>query len=165
MKQLSLVRHARAESALDGQSDFERALTRRGVEDAAEMARRLKLRKLHVDYILSSPASRAFATAEIFARSLKLALNRLEKDDRLYTAGPNEFLTVLRELGDVHEHALIVAHNPGITEFADKLSHERRIDAMPTGSVVTMHFDIAMWMDINWHQGADVELDYPGRQN
>ena len=40
MKRLTLVRHAQAESAIGEQSDFDRVLTRRGTEDAAEMARR-----------------------------------------------------------------------------------------------------------------------------
>jgi phosphohistidine phosphatase len=164
MKRLSLVRHAQAESGDPDQSDFERLLTRRGMEDASEMARRLKVRKLHIDYILSSTAPRAFATAEIFARSLKIAAACFEKDDRLYTAGPSEFLTVLREANSTRDHILIAAHNPGITEFADKLSNERRIDAMPTCAVATMQFDIVSWTDLRWGTATDVDLDYPARQ-
>jgi phosphohistidine phosphatase len=164
MKRLTLVRHAQADSAHSGQADFERLLTRRGMEDAAEMARRLKARKLQVDYILSSTAPRAFATAELFARGLKMQ-TAIEKDDRLYTAGPNEFLTVLHELNSSHTHILITAHNPGVTEFADKLSSERRIDAMPTCAVTTMQFDITSWSDLRWGTGTDVDLDYPARQS
>ena len=163
MKRLTLVRHAQADSADPGQSDFERLLTRRGMEDAAEMARRLKARKLQVDYIVSSTAPRAFATAELFARGLKISA--IEKDDRLYTAGPNEYLTVLHELASSHGHILIAAHNPGITEFADKLSNDRRIDAMPTCSVATMQFAIDAWSDLRWGTGTDVDLDYPARQS
>jgi phosphohistidine phosphatase len=162
MKYLTLVRHAQADSAHSDQTDFERLLTRRGMEDAAEMARRLKARKLHVEYILSSTAPRAFATAELFARGLKIS-TAIEQDDRLYTAGPNEFLTVLHELASSHGHILITAHNPGITEFADKLSNDRRIDAMPTCSVATMQFDIDAWTDLRWGTGTDVDLDYPAR--
>jgi phosphohistidine phosphatase len=164
MKRLSLVRHAQAESAHSGQSDFDRLLTRRGLEDAAEMARRLKARKLHVSYIVSSPAPRAFNTAEIFARTLKIAEGNLEQDDRLYTAGPNEFLNAVHELDSSHEHILIAAHNPGITEFADRLSSERRIDAMPTCSVATLTFDISQWSELSWASGMEVDLDYPARQ-
>jgi phosphohistidine phosphatase len=134
------------------------------MEDAAEMTRRLKLRKLHVSYILSSPAPRAFATAEILARGLKISGACIEKDDRLYTAGPMEFLNVLHDLNSAHDHILIAAHNPGIAEFADRLSNERRIDAMPTCAVVTMKFDIAAWSDLLWSTGMDVDLDYPARQ-
>jgi len=164
MKRLTLVRHAQAEAGHPGQSDFERTLTRRGTEDAAEMARRLKARKAHVNFIVSSTAPRAFTTAELFARTLKVSPSSIDKDDRLYTAGPNEFLTVLRELDSAHEHVLITAHNPGITEFADKLSSERRIDAMPTCAMATMQFDIVNWSDLRWRAGTGVDLDYPARQ-
>src|SRR5436190_1452722 len=125
MKRLTLVRHAQAESAVSEQSDFERTLTRRGQRDATEMARRLKQHKQQIDLILSSPALRALATAEIFLQVLKVPVNRLTADERLYTAGSQELLQTLRESDDRAKHVLIVAHNPGITEFADKLSHER----------------------------------------
>lgn len=163
MKRITLVRHAQAEPALAGQVDFERALTRRGSEDAAEMARRLKFRKLHVERIVSSTALRALATAEVFARGLKLSHEAIDKEDRLYTAGPNEYLATLRECDDAYAHVLVTAHNPGITEFADKLSAERRIDSMPTCSVVTFKFAIKSWSELAWESGIDVELDYPGR--
>ncbi len=163
MKRLTLVRHAQAESALAGQQDFDRALTRRGAEDAAEMARRLKFRQLGVDCIITSTAPRAIETAAIFARALKIANASVAKDDRLYTAGPNEYLTTLRECSDESTHTMIVAHNPGITDFADRLSSERSIDAMPTCSVVTMRFDVDRWADVEWKTAVDVELDYPGR--
>ena len=163
MKQLILVRHAKAEDALPGQSDFERLLHRKGLRDADTMAHRLKRRKVRVDYILTSPAPRARATAEIFARVLNVAGEALEADERLYTAGPNEFLTALLEQGGDHETVLIAAHNPGITEFADKLSAERSIDAMPTCAVATLRFDISSWADLAWRSGIDVDLDYPER--
>ena len=164
MKRLTLVRHAQAESGHPGQPDFERVLTRRGMEDASEMARRLKARKLSVNYILSSTAPRALATAEVFARTLKIPHSCIEQDDRLYTAGPNEFLAVLHELNSSHPHILIAAHNPGISEFAYKLSSDRLIDAMPTCAIATMQFDVANWKDVQWGLGKDVELDYPARQ-
>jgi phosphohistidine phosphatase len=134
------------------------------MEDASEMARRLKARKLNVNYILSSTAPRALATMEVFARTLKIPQSCVERDDRLYTAGPNEFLTVLHELNSSHSHILIAAHNPGISEFAYKLSSERLIDAMPTCAVATLRFDIASWKELQWGLGEDVELDYPARQ-
>jgi phosphohistidine phosphatase len=163
MKSLTLLRHAQAESALAGQADFERALTRRGAEDAAEMARRLKFRKLQIEYIVSSTAPRALATAEVFARGLRLAADRIERDDRIYTAGPSELMTVIRECDDRYSHILIAGHNPGITEFADQLSSERRIDSMPTCALVTMRFNVDAWSKLVRNSAVDVELDYPGR--
>jgi phosphohistidine phosphatase len=130
MKRITLLRHAQAESALGDQVDFDRALTRRGAEDAAEMARRFRMRKTPIDFLVSSTAPRAYATAEVFARTLKVSPKHFVKDDRLYTAGPGELLAVAHECHDTYAHLFIAAHNPGITDFADKLSAERRIDAI-----------------------------------
>jgi phosphohistidine phosphatase len=163
MKRLTLVRHAQAETALAGQADFDRTLTRRGARDAAEMARRLKQSKHHIDFVLSSPAARTVATAEVFARTLKVTAAHFDTDERLYAADTKEILAVLRECDDRYKNILLVAHNPGITEFADKLSNERRIDAMPTCSIVRMHFKILAWKELAWHSGIEVDLDYPDR--
>lgn len=162
MKRLTLVRHAQAEAALPGQSDFDRVLTRRGLEDAAEMARRLKFRKQRIDCIVVSTAPRALATAEVFARTLKVPPARVLHDERLYTAGVAELLRVAREQ-DQCAHLLLCGHNPGLTEFADALSAARRIDTMPTCGIVTLRFDIDAWAALEPHTSLDVELDYPGR--
>ena len=132
------------------------------MQDAAEMARRLKLNKLVPSTILSSPARRAYATAALFANTLHLAENQIAPDERIYTADINELLTIVRT-SPAGDHLMLVAHNPTLTEFADKLSGERRIDALPTCGVVTMRIAVAAWSELNWHRGADVELDYPGK--
>jgi phosphohistidine phosphatase SixA len=53
--------------------------------------------------------------------------------------------------------------NPGITEFADRLSADRRIDHMPTAAVVTMQVNLRDWTSLDWGQGLEVEFDYPKR--
>lgn len=160
MKRLTLVRHAQAEPALAGQTDFERVLTRRGSEDANEMSRRLKRRKWVPDLILASTAIRALSTAEIFGTVLRATVRA---DDRIYTAGPQEYLRVLKEVESEYAHVMIVAHNPGITEFADRLCSERTIDAMPTCAIVTMSFAVSAWSGVDWDLGVEVEFDYPGQ--
>lgn len=163
MKRLTLIRHAQAEDAVGGQADFDRVLTRRGSGDAAEMARRLKQCKFPLPLVVSSTAARALATAEFFVQSLRVPIDLYRRDDRLYTAGPAEYLKVLREYESDHQHVIIIAHNPGITETADKLCSERAIDALPTGSIITMVFKLTRWCDLQWHSGCDAELDYPAR--
>ena len=70
MKTLFLVRHAKSSWAEPGATDFERPLNDRGKRDAADMGKRLKLREIHFDSIISSPALRAEKTAILFAREL-----------------------------------------------------------------------------------------------
>jgi len=161
MKRLTLVRHSKSDWSLPGQQDWDRALNKRGQRDAPEMARRLRARKLKPDAILSSPAVRALATATIMARELKIAPSIVRQDERLYLAGPADMLTVIRELGGDTRHLMVFGHNPGITEFANRLSAGDRIDNMPTSAVFTATFAIADWSELDWGSGQDAQFDYP----
>lgn len=161
MKRLSLLRHAQADTPLPDQQDWDRPLTKRGQLDAAEMARRLKISSTVPQVILSSPAMRARQTAEIVAKACSKA--RLAFAEQLYLASPKQMLETIQQLGDAAAHLLVVGHNPGISELADQLSTERRIDGMPTASIVTLEFDITTWQALRPATGDNVEFDFPQR--
>ena len=161
MKRLTLVRHSKSDWSLPGQQDWDRALNKRGQRDAPEMARRLRARKLKPDLILSSPAVRALATATIMARELKVAASIVRQDERLYLAGPADMLTVIRDRGGSARHLMVFGHNPGITDFANRLSAGDRIDNMPTSAVFTATFAIQDWSELDWGSGQDAQFDYP----
>lgn len=162
MKRLTLIRHAKAEPALAGQEDWERALEASGVKDAQEMGRRLKTRGLKPHLLLTSPAARALATAKHIGQVLCPKLEIVQKE-RLYLAQPKLFFSVLHEADAAAEHIIVVGHNPGISEFADALSSERRIDNMPTAAIVTMEVDVSSWDELDVAMGVDVEFDWPSR--
>ena len=163
MLRLTLVRHAKTEAAVSGQEDWDRALETRGQRDAPEMARRLKDAHGKPDKILASPAVRAITTANIMARVLGVPAAKIVQDERLYLASPRAMLEVVQELGDAMKHLMVVGHNPGITEFADKLSSERSIDNMPTCAIYTLEFDLAGWTELVWASGRDADFDYPNK--
>jgi phosphohistidine phosphatase len=160
---LTLVRHAKTEPGRPGQEDWDRALEPRGQRDAPEMARRVKEYEPKCDCVLSSPAVRAITTATIMVRELGVSAQKVQQDERLYLASPKAMLAVIRELGGRSRHLMVVGHNPGITEFADKISAERSIDNMPTCAVYTLQFEIKDWSELEWSSGIDAELDYPKR--
>jgi len=158
---LSLIRHAQADDPVTQQEDWDRPLTRRGTLDAKEMARRMKTAKYKPQLILSSPAVRARQTSEAFAQCFTGAT--LQFVDDLYLAEPKQLLQSIREYGGTATHLLVVAHNPGITEFANQIAQDRNIDAMPTGCVVTAEFALSNWHELQSNSGVNVELDYPKR--
>lgn len=127
------------------------------------MAARAKERGLKPDRILSSPAVRAIATANIFARALSLAEHLVVRDERLYLASSSALFAVLRELGGDARHLMVVGHNPGLTEFADELSSERTVDNLPTCAIYTLQFDIRDWSDLVPAIGVNAEFDYPNK--
>jgi len=161
VKRLTLVRHAKSDWSLPGQNDWDRPLNKRGQRDAPEMARRLRSRRLKPDLILSSPAVRAVTTASVMARELRVPAARLVQDERLYLAGPADLLAVVRELGGEARHLMVFGHNPGMTEFANRLSAGDQIDNLPTCGVFTAEFDVQDWSGLDWGGGQEAEFDYP----
>lgn len=163
MLRLTLVRHAKAAPADSGQEDWDRALEPRGQRDAPQMGQRLRDRGLKPERILSSPALRALTTATLIGRELGIGASRIEQEERLYLAMPKDILRVLQELGGAARHLMLVGHNPGLTEFAERISADRPLDNLPTCAVYTLEFALADWAKLEWASGVNAELDYPKR--
>jgi phosphohistidine phosphatase len=161
LKRLTLVRHAKSDWSLPGQADWDRPLNKRGQRDAPEMARRLRSRRLKPDLILSSPAVRALSTATVMARELKVPAAHVMQDERLYLSSPADLLAVIRERGGEARHVMVLGHNPGLTECANRLSAGDHIDNLPTCGVFTAQFAIKAWHDLDWGGGQEAEFDYP----
>ena len=165
MLRLTLIRHAKTEPAHSGQEDWDRALESRGQHDAAEMGQRLKHRKLKPTKLITSPAVRAITTAQLIARELGFAPERIVQNERLYLASAKEMLKVIQESGDDAKHLVIVGHNPGISEFADQIAADRPMDNMPTAAVFTLEFDIGNWSGLDWKSGVNAQFDYPANSS
>jgi phosphohistidine phosphatase len=161
MLRLTLIRHAKTEPAHSGQEDWDRALEGRGVHDASEMGQRLKQRKLKPEKLVTSPAVRAITTAQLMARELGFAPERIVQNERLYLASAKEILKVIQESGGIAKHLAVVGHNPGLSEFADQIAADRSMDNMPTAAVFTLEFDIKNWSELAWKNGVNAEFDYP----
>jgi len=161
MLRLTLVRHAKTAPAHDGQEDWDRELEAKGQHEARMMGQRLKDRNLIPDLIVTSPAVRARSTTQILAQQLKVRSNHIAEDERLYLASPDVMLTVVKESAGKHRHVFVIGHNPGITEFADRLSKDRSLDNMPTCAVYTLEFDVTSWSDLEWRSGVNAQFDYP----
>jgi phosphohistidine phosphatase len=159
---LTLLRHAQTENGRFGQADWDRELEPRGRRDAPDMARRLQSRHTVPTLIVTSTALRALETARLVARVFDIAERDIVADERLYLASAATMLQVVRERGGDAPHLMIVGHNPGITEFGNRLSADRSLDGMPTCAAYTLRFDIDSWARLDWAEGFDGELIYPG---
>jgi len=162
MKRLTLIRHAQADEQLSGQSDWERPLTKRGSLDAAEMAKRWKSQKLKPELILCSPALRTRQTCEAFAKCLGVAADKIVYEDDLYLADTKHLLRCVQKSGEA-QHLMVIAHNPGITEFAQWLAGDDAVDSMTTCAVFNVEFDIERWQSLSQESGVNSSLDYPQR--
>src|SRR5579862_722860 len=162
MKLLILVRHAKSSRDDPMLADKDRPLKDRGMRDAPKMGRRLAKRDLHPDLILSSPARRALATAEIIAKKLDYPESKIVVRDRLYEAEADDLLDVVSELDDGLHTVMLFGHNPGLFELAHRFSSE--ITRLPTCAVVEITFPMKSWSDLDAAKPTKVEFDYPKKQ-
>jgi phosphohistidine phosphatase len=158
MKTLVLVRHAKSAWDSPGLDDHERPLAERGLRDAPEMGRRLAERGLVPDVIRSSTAVRARTTAKLMAQALGVGADRVQLDERLYGAMPEEILTVVGEFGEA-DTAMIVAHDPGLSDLAFALSGT--IEHMPTCAVAEFTFDVDTWGEAADADPVESRFDTP----
>ena len=159
-KRLSLVRHANAEQDSDVR-DFERPLSRKGRNEAEEMAKRFLERELVPDLILSSAALRTRETADTFARVLAVPARLLQADDSLYLADGEQILAAIRAVGPRVTHLMVIGHNPGISAAAISLAPETVTTDLPTCGTLTMSVVCARWGIIDRRGVRDAERVAP----
>ncbi|MCS7087460.1 MAG: histidine phosphatase family protein [Thermoflexales bacterium] len=145
MKTLLLVRHAKSSWDYPDLADIERPLNERGLRNAPEMGRRLALRGVRPDLILSSPAVRALTTARLIAQQLDYPEDNIRVDERIYEAAPETLLTVISELDPALRVVLLVGHNPELTELAQRWTD--KIEHMPTAAVAEFAFSAKTWAE------------------
>jgi phosphohistidine phosphatase len=159
-KRLTLIRHANAEQDADVR-DFERPLSRKGQNEALEMARRYQERGLVPDLILASAATRTRETAETFAKVLGVAPRLLQADDALYLAEGDYILSAIRAVGPRVGHLMVIGHNPGISAAAISLAPEAITNDLPTCGTLTMRVSCPTWNLIDRRCVRDSERDSP----
>ena len=158
-KRLTLIRHANADHEADVR-DFERPLSRKGRNEAEEMAKRFVEREIVPDLILTSAAVRTRETADIFARVLGVPARLLQADDSLYLADGEHILTAIRGTGPRVSHLMVICHNPGVSAAAISLAPETITADLPTCGTLTMQFSCA-WAQIDRRAAKGPEKDAP----
>jgi len=148
VKTLLLVRHAKSSWKEASLPDRDRPLNRRGNRDAPEMGRRLANLVGTVDLIVSSPATRAMATARIVAEAMGYPADAIREDERIYEAGPADILEVIREIDPDLDSVALFGHNPGLTRLVNELS-EPHVDNVPTCGAVELRLAIDRWADVS----------------
>lgn len=145
---------------MPGLSDMERPLNERGKKDAPEMAKRLLQKNIHPDLLVTSTATRARNTCLAFAAILEIEKENIIESAGLYMAGIDAFLEVIASLPDNAQCVALFSHNPGITEFANTLTHAR-IDHLPTCAVFGATASCAHWTDFAKQEKAFWLFDWP----
>ncbi|MBL6933175.1 MAG: histidine phosphatase family protein [Rhodospirillales bacterium] len=154
MKNLYLLRHAKASWGKPGTGDFERPLEERGIEAARLMGHFMASSDMRPDFVLCSAAARAQQTFSCFLDGYGESLeSRIE--ETLYLADPGIIAGHLGSLPDHIKSVLVVAHNPGLQCLALDLStganedRQRLTEKFPTAALAALNCDQPGWSPVN----------------
>ncbi|MBU2981957.1 histidine phosphatase family protein [Lentibacter algarum] len=156
---LVLTRHAKSSWDDLTLSDFERVLNKRGQGAAKAIGAWISAQGYTPDAALCSAATR---TRETLERSgLQPETQFL---DGLYHAGADKILSIAQGKGS-GKTLMIVAHNPGIAEFAGRIlqrtpQHPRFAD-YPSGATLVADFEAERWADLRFGAGTPLAFIVP----
>ena len=120
MKSALLIRHTKSDwNSMP--EDFDRPIRENRKDDARVIAKEIHKRGFKPDHIGASPAKRTLQTAKIMDH--------------------------LKSLDKKIKNAVVICHNPSITDFVNRYS-DTMIDNMPTTGAVLITFDSADWPSI-----------------
>ncbi|MEO0410760.1 MAG: histidine phosphatase family protein [Pseudomonadota bacterium] len=161
-RRLLLMRHAKSSWDSAVARDFDRPLNKRGHKAGKHMGAYLHKEGLSWDVLLVSPAERTRQTVERLEAGYGETLAPLY-DDRLYMASATQLLAVLRNLDDIAQTVMLIAHNPGIQGLALSLvarggrkeTDRARIESKyPTAALTVIDFTAANWNKVAPAGGA-----------
>jgi phosphohistidine phosphatase len=172
VKDLWILRHAKAASQGTEGDDHSRPLTGRGrrqtTQVAAHMADKVASGEPVPDLVLSSSATRARMTAEPVHAALGDGIP-LDIEPALYGADPDDIVHRLRLVGDDTSSVMIVGHNPTFHELAlllvsdDDDGRARLETGFPTAALAHVVLDVTTWTEVAAGCGRLVELFVPTR--
>jgi len=153
MKTLYLLRHAHSDPAELGQDDHDRTLSARGEHESENLGDFMREQNLFPDAAFCSTSTRTretlrIATARLFGGQGGLS-PRFEKS--LYLAHPETILDEIREADDRFDSIVIVGHNPGLEDIAEKLAeaHGETIGKFPPSTLAVFECDIDEWQNFS----------------
>lgn len=119
-RRLVVLRHAKS-AWPDDLPDAQRPLNARGRRDAPAAGRWVRDRVGRVDAVVCSPAVRTRETWGLVATELDDAPPPVF-DERVYAATVETLIAVVREIPEHVGTALLLGHNPGVTDLVTALS-------------------------------------------
>jgi len=158
MKTLFLLRHAKSDWADPDQTDFDRPLNARGRAAARAMGQELRRLGLAAQLILCSPARRASETLLLVAEGYGGRMPVVH-EPRLYLAGVETLLGIVRATDDAHTSLLIVGHNPGLHGLTSLLSEDsplrrQMFEKYPTCALAELRIDLKSWKELSPATGS-----------
>jgi len=162
-KVLQVVRHAKSSWDNADIADIDRTLKARGIQNAYEISRKLKLNNRIPDRIISSPAIRALHTAVIFARVFDFPLKNLQINNMLYESSEEIMIEYIKNIPEDCQSVMLFGHNPDVTDLVNHFV-KITVDNIPTSGVVSLTFKCQTWNQISRDNLDNELLFYPSKE-
>ena len=159
MRELYLLRHAKASTESPTGDDHGRELAPRGEVAAQRLGEEMAGRGWYPHRALVSTATRTRNTWKLVASAIGDFAPSAYLDERLYLARPGQVLDIIRETPDTVQALIIVGHNPAMHELALRLCSDESDHAafnqlrqkLSPASLARFEFD-GSWETLNPHQ-------------
>jgi len=163
-RRLILLRHAKSD--WPDVPDRDRPLAKRGRRDAPRVGRWLHEHGCRPDVVVCSAACRARQTWDLVAPELG-GSPAVRFEPRAYAASALTLLYLAQELPSRCRTALVIAHNPGLSDLASHLTAPavtgngpRPVISLPTAAVAILEFT-GDWASLTPGQARLVSLTTP----
>lgn len=124
------------------------------------MIRWMRAQTQRPEWIFSSDAARARATAEFVRQGYAGASDQLHFVHRVYAASAEMLLDVVQAIPAGCRSAALVGHNPGSTEFVNAMAGAEVTDNLPTFGIVLLNLP-PRWPDAKFRCAKFVALNVP----
>lgn len=158
MKKIYILRHSKSSWEDLSLGDFHRPLNNRGKIDAPLISAYLRSRIHEIDFLHCSSSARTYETSKFFIDRIKFI--DIKYDELLYHSSSSEIINNINCYDEKYNSAMIIAHNPGLTNLVNELT-DLILDNLPTTGLVEINFDCEMWSDISLYNSTIVDIKFP----
>ena len=160
MKTIFFIRHAKSSWSDMNAADIDRTLNNRGLRDAPFMAKLLRGKGNKIDQFISSPATRAFSTAQFFAAEFGVAKDDIQIEKFIYHSYAPEILFFVKKLDDALDTVCIFGHNPTMTSIANSFSEEYIVN-VPTCGILKVESNSKTWTEFTEDNAKLTDFYFP----
>ena len=158
------MRHAKSDWPTGPSSDFERPLTDRGNKDASRIGDWMQEHDWMPDQIICSPAARVKQTVDHLCQQIRIDTRTVKYDKRIYEAGQNDLLNMLKKTNSLTAQLLMVGHNPSFSDLLNFLcpdtTHPTVDRSMPSAALAVIALK-APWSALDQSSGELISLIQP----
>jgi len=171
MKNLYIIRHARAKLSREDQEDHDRELNKTGKIEASISGKWINNFDKKIDIICSSSSVRTHQTTKIIFKEIEYN-PQIIIEPKLYLIGERNLLNYIKSLDDNMDNVAIIGHEPGLKRLAVLLtgSYTQGLEGVldrkfSNSTVAVITFNVSLWSALSEREGYLFEYFNPKDQN